>query len=193
MILEQKPVAAAAGKGLALHYKVLIGFMLGTLLGLLVHFVAPGADWVQTIINYVARPFGTVFLNLLFMMVVTLIFSALVLGVAELGDVASLGRLGWRTLVYTAVVTGIAVLSGLVMANLFQPGTHMDPALVQQAMSTIQKISATLIDGVQRQDAEPMPRLSGEPAPEEIPLSEVWNATDHHCDPMSCRRSWPTS
>jgi DAACS family dicarboxylate/amino acid:cation (Na+ or H+) symporter len=43
------------------------------------------------------------------MLVVPLMFSALVLGVAELGDIASLGRLGWRTLVYTAVVTGIAV------------------------------------------------------------------------------------
>lgn len=136
MTPEQKPVAAAGGKGMALHYKVLIGFVLGTVVGLAVHFLAPGADWVQAVIIYAARPFGTVFLNLLFMMVVPLIFSALVLGVAELGDVASLGRLGWRTLIYTAVVTGIAVLIGLVMANLFQPGTHMDPALVQQAMST---------------------------------------------------------
>ena len=43
-----------------------------------------------------------------------------------------------------------------------------DRKVLQQAMSTIQKVSATLIDGVQRQDAEPMPRQSGEPAPEEI-------------------------
>src|SRR5690606_26882680 len=77
-----------------------------------------------------------IFLNLLFMMVVPLIFSALVLGVAELGDIASLGRLGWRTLIYTAVVTGIAVLIGLAMANLLHPGTHMDPALVEQALSS---------------------------------------------------------
>jgi len=90
---------------------------------------------VQSLIAYVAKPFGQVFLNLLFMLVVPLMFSALVLGVAELGDIASLGRLGWRTLLYTAVVTAAAVLIGLLMANLFQPGTHMDPALVQQAMS----------------------------------------------------------
>ncbi|HEY1070499.1 MAG TPA: dicarboxylate/amino acid:cation symporter [Thermomonas sp.] len=126
----------APAKGIPLHLKVAIGFLLGTLLGLAVHVVAPGATWVSDVIEYAARPFGTVFLNLLFMMVVPLIFSALVLGVAELGDVASLGRLGWRTLVYTAVVTGIAVLIGLVMANLLQPGTHMDPALVEQALSS---------------------------------------------------------
>ena len=126
----------APAKGIPLHLKVAIGFLLGTLLGLAVHVVAPGATWVSDVIEYAARPFGTVFLNLLFMMVVPLIFSALVLGVAELGDIASLGRLGWRTLVYTAVVTGIAVLIGLVMANLLQPGTHMDPALVEQALSS---------------------------------------------------------
>ncbi len=129
--------ATEAGKpGMPLHVKVLLGFVLGTVLGLVAHFVAPGADWVQSVIQYAARPIGTVFLNLLFMMVVPLIFSALVLGVAELGDIASLGRLGWRTLVYTATVTGIAVLIGLAMANLLQPGTHMDPALVEQALSS---------------------------------------------------------
>ena len=126
----------APATGIPLHLKVAIGFLLGTLLGLAVHVVAPGATWVSDVIEYAARPFGTVFLNLLFMMVVPLIFSALVLGVAELGDIASLGRLGWRTLVYTAVVTGIAVLIGLAMANLLQPGTHMDPALVEQALSS---------------------------------------------------------
>lgn len=129
--------ATEAGKpGMPLHVKVLLGFVLGTVLGLVAHFIAPGADWVQSVIQYAARPIGTVFLNLLFMMVVPLIFSALVLGVAELGDIASLGRLGWRTLVYTATVTGIAVLIGLAMANLLQPGTHMDPALVEQALSS---------------------------------------------------------
>ncbi len=64
-------------------------------LGLIVHFLAPGADWVQAVIHYAARPSGTIFLNLLFMMVVPLMFSALVPGVAELGDVASLGRCAW--------------------------------------------------------------------------------------------------
>jgi len=69
------------------------------------------------------------------MLVVPLIFSALVLGVAELGDIAALGRLGWKTLIYTAVVTAAAVGIGLLCVNLLQPGLHMDPALVQKTMS----------------------------------------------------------
>ncbi len=121
---------------LPLHIKVLLGFMLGTILGLVAHATASDAAWVKTTIDYVTQPFGQVFLNLLFMLVVPLMFSALVLGVAELGDIASLGRLGWKTLNYTAVVTAMAVGIGLLCVNLLQPGTHMDPALVEQAMSS---------------------------------------------------------
>jgi len=122
--------------GIPLHVKVLIGFVLGTALGLLLHARGwQSLEQTQMILANAVRPFGQIFLNLLFMLVVPLMLSALVLGVAELGDIASLGRLGWRTLMYTGVITGVAVLIGLVMVNLIQPGQHLDPALVQQAMS----------------------------------------------------------
>jgi DAACS family dicarboxylate/amino acid:cation (Na+ or H+) symporter len=129
------PSQASRGR-VPLHIKVLIGFVAGALLGLLAHTQGADATWVQNIITYVTRPVGQVFLNLLFMLVIPLMFSALVLGVAELGDIASLGRLGWRTLAYTAIVTGMAVGIGLLMVNLIQPGLHLDPALVQQAMAS---------------------------------------------------------
>ena len=130
------PGIDAGSKGLPLHVKVLIGFLLGAGLGLLVHFQGlEGSPVVTGLMAYLTKPFGQIFLNLLFMLVIPLMFSALVLGVAELGDIASLGRLGWKTLIYTAVVTGIAVGIGLLMVNLIQPGLHMDPALVNQAMS----------------------------------------------------------
>ena len=129
------PRQASRGR-VPLHIKVLIGFVLGALLGLLAHAQGADASWVQGVITYVTRPVGQIFLNLLFMLVIPLMFSALVLGVAELGDIASLGRLGWKTLTYTAIVTGLAVGIGLVAVNLLQPGTHMDPALVQQAMAS---------------------------------------------------------
>ena len=126
----------APSKGLALHYKVLIGFVLGTGLGLAGHALALDAAWIHGLIEYATKPFGQIFLNLLFMLVVPLIFSALVLGVAELGDIAALGRLGWKTLIYTAVVTAAAVGIGLLCVNLLQPGLHMDPALVQKTLSS---------------------------------------------------------
>lgn len=128
--------ASAPAAGMPLHIKVLLGFALGGILGLLVNqFGYEQSPVVAGITGYLAKPFGQIFLNLLFMLVVPLMFSALVLGVAELGDIASLGRLGWKTLIYTAVVTGIAVGLGLLAVNLIQPGTHLDPALVERAMA----------------------------------------------------------
>ena len=70
------------------------------------------------------------------MLLIPLMFSTRVLGVAELGDIASLGRLGWKTLIYTATLAGIAVAIGLLIVNLIQPGMLIDPVLVQQAMAS---------------------------------------------------------
>ena len=130
------PSTSAPRRRIPLHVKVLLGFVLGALLGLLAHLQGADAPLVQGTITYFTRPLGQIFLNLLFMLVIPLMFSALVLGVSELGDIASLGRLGWKTLIYTAVVTGMAVGIGLLMVNLIQPGLHLDPALVQQAMAS---------------------------------------------------------
>jgi len=134
-----------------LHVKVLLGFALGSVLGLAVHYYdLQQTEAVQKLLAWFVAPFGQIFLNLLFMLVVPLMFSALVLGVAELGDIASLGRLGWRTLMYTAVVTGIAVGIGLLMVNLLQPGLHLDPALVEKAMAAgATKASEAVSSGAQ--------------------------------------------
>ncbi|HMB57792.1 MAG TPA: dicarboxylate/amino acid:cation symporter [Arenimonas sp.] len=134
--MTQPAAATPPSKGLPLHIKVLLGFVLGGAIGLLINTLQlQDATLVTGFTTYFAKPFGQIFLNLLFMLVVPLMFSALVLGVAELGDIASLGRLGWKTLSYTAVVTGIAVAIGLLMVNLVQPGHHLDPQLVAQAMA----------------------------------------------------------
>ena len=119
-----------------LHWKMAIGFAAGLLLGLIAHYTA-GADapWVQWLTTYVTQPAGTLFLRLIFMLVIPLLFSALVMGVAEMGDVRSLGRIGWRTLGYTVVVSGIAVVLGLVLVNWLRPGAGMDPAQAQQLLS----------------------------------------------------------
>ena len=73
-------------------------------------------------------------MRLLFMLVLPLLFSALVVGVAEMGDLGSLGRVGWRTLALTIVVSAIAVLIGLVMVNVLQPGRGVDPVIAQQML-----------------------------------------------------------
>jgi Na+/H+-dicarboxylate symporter len=83
--------------GLALHWLMLIGFAVGLIGGLLINLTL-GADtaWVVWLTDNVTGPLGQIFLRLLFMMVIPLLFSALVVGVAEMGDLSSLGRAGSR-------------------------------------------------------------------------------------------------
>ncbi len=128
--------ASAAKPRMPLHWKIAIGFVAGLALGLLVYYsVGTGAPWVQTLTRYVTQPFSTLFLSLIFMLIVPLLFSALVVGVSEMGDIRSLGRIGWRTLAYTVLLSGIAVLLGLVMVNVFKPGAGVDPVQAQQLLS----------------------------------------------------------
>ena len=90
-------------------------------------------------LRYVTAPVGQIFLRLLFMLVIPLIFSALALGVAGLGDLRSLGRIGLKTLAYTVVVSAIAVLLGVSLVNLLQPGDGMSPELRQQVEASVAK------------------------------------------------------
>ncbi|GAA4859965.1 dicarboxylate/amino acid:cation symporter [Luteimonas vadosa] len=121
---------------LPLHWKMLIGFVAGLVLGMAAYYGA-GADagWVRTLTEYVTQPFGTLFLRLIFMLVIPLLFSALVVGVAEMGDIRSLGRIGWKTLAYTVIVSGIAVVIGLVLVNWFRPGDGVDATVAQQMLT----------------------------------------------------------
>jgi Na+/H+-dicarboxylate symporter len=114
---------------MALHTRMLIGFVIGTAAGLLANLYAADAGWLDTLVTYVADPVGQLFLRLLFMLVIPLVFSALVLGVVEIGDPQSLGRIGGKTLLWILAVTAIAVTIGLVLVNVLQPGLGLPPEL----------------------------------------------------------------
>ena len=117
--------------GVPLYLWMLLGFAVGLGGGLYVNLndlvVIP---WVMEIIQAV----GQIFLRLLFMLVIPLLFAALAVGVAEMGDLKSLGRVGFKTLFFTIMVSAIAVVIGLVMVNYFQPGAGVDPALAAQLL-----------------------------------------------------------
>jgi len=81
--------------------------------------------WVDWLVQYVMRPVGDVFLNFLFMTVVPLVFSSLALGVARLGGMGSLGRIGAKTFLYFVVTMSMAVVIGLVLVNVFRPGAGL--------------------------------------------------------------------
>jgi DAACS family dicarboxylate/amino acid:cation (Na+ or H+) symporter len=104
--------------------KMLIGLALGGVGGLLANTLAHDAPALLWIVENVAAPVGQIFLRLLFMLVVPLLFSALVMGVSEL-DLRHLGRVGVKTLAYTAVVSAIAVTIGIVTVHVIEPGVGL--------------------------------------------------------------------
>ena len=135
-----------ARTGMPLHTKMAIGFAVGLIAGLGVHLSTGGeAEWLQWLTTWVTQPIGQLFLRLLFMLVIPLLFSALVVGVAEMGDVRSLGRVGWKTLAYTIFVSSIAVLIGLVLVNFFRPGDGVDPALANTLLADAASRTQTIV------------------------------------------------
>jgi dicarboxylate/amino acid:cation (Na+ or H+) symporter, DAACS family len=127
-------------KGLALHSRILIGLAVGVIAGIGVNFVFGGSNArVVWIIDNITQPIGELFLRLLLMIVVPLVFSSLVVGVAGIGDIRKLGRVGLKSFGYCLVLSGISVLIGLTLANTIRPGKRIDPdtaAALQQRYAT---------------------------------------------------------
>ena len=129
-------MATTKGGGIAFHWLMLAGFVVGLAAGLYVNlYIGAETPWVQFVTDNVTGTIGQLFLGLLFMLVLPLLFSAIVVGVAEMGDLSSLGRVGWKTLAMTVVVSTIAVVIGLGLVNYFQPGAGVDPALAQELLT----------------------------------------------------------
>ncbi|NUQ62636.1 MAG: dicarboxylate/amino acid:cation symporter [Pirellulales bacterium] len=136
------PDSRRAQGGLALHWKIVIGLVLGAALGTACHVYfrvpeAPGwedardadgnrvddrLDWVAA---NVADPLGRIFLRLILMVVLPLVFSALALAVVELGDLRHLGRVGGWTLAFTVLLSLIAVVIGVTLVNTIRPGYRL--------------------------------------------------------------------
>ena len=126
--------AASPGHG-KLQWRILIGFVAGLVAGLIVYATQPGAEWVDNLVTYVTNPIGQVFLRLLFMLVIPLLFSALVVGIAEMGEIGALKSVGIRTLVYTVIVSSIAVAISLSVVNLIRPGDGVDPVAARELLA----------------------------------------------------------
>ena len=144
--------AATTRKKLPLHWKMGIGFALGLVLGLIVHAAGPGVpgltDFAKGVMAWVTTPLSGLFLNLIFMLIVPLIFSALIMGVSEMGDIRALGRIGWKTLAYTVLLSGIAVGIGLVLVNVLKPGAGVDPHVAAQMLSENAERSKEIVAGI---------------------------------------------
>jgi dicarboxylate/amino acid:cation (Na+ or H+) symporter, DAACS family len=119
-------------RGLPLHTRILIGLLVGVVAGLAANMLLGGDHFaVVWTVFHITEPVGTLFLRLLLMIVIPLVFSSLVVGVAGVGDIRQLGRMGLKTFAYTIVLSAISVVIGLVLANTIRPGKRIDPATAQ--------------------------------------------------------------
>ncbi len=107
-------------KKLGLTSKIFIGFALGIILGLIF------GEKVTVI-----KPLGDIFLTLIKMIVVPLVFCSITSGVASIGDINKLKRIGSKTLIYFVVATMLAGIIGLVIAQLVQPGSGVELNMIQ--------------------------------------------------------------
>lgn len=108
--------------------QILSGLVLGVVAGLIAKEAVTTPDGLARLdwwLANVIQPVGKLFIRIIFMIVIPLIFSAIVLGVAEMGDVRKLGRVGLKSLLYTLLLTATGVAVALGVVNLFEPGKRM--------------------------------------------------------------------
>jgi DAACS family dicarboxylate/amino acid:cation (Na+ or H+) symporter len=120
-----------------LSVRMLAGLAIGAALGLVANVALGDSALLEGAIRYAIEPAGKIFLRLLFMLVIPLIVAALALGVAGLGDLRRLGRIGVRTLAYTVVVSSIAVAIGVTLVNVLRPGDGLAPELRERFASSL--------------------------------------------------------
>jgi DAACS family dicarboxylate/amino acid:cation (Na+ or H+) symporter len=122
------PQHSADRKRWPLHTRIFIGLAAGVVTGVGVNQLWGGDHpKVAWLLANVTEPVGQLFLRVLLMTVIPLVFSSLVVGVAGLGDVRKLGRIGLKSFAYCAVISAISVILGLVLVNVLKPGKRIDP------------------------------------------------------------------
>ena len=117
----------------SLAWQILFAMVLGILLGSYLHYHSDSRDWL--VVNLLS-PTGDIFIHLIKMIVVPL-----VVGIAGVGDAKQLGRIGAKTIIYFEVITTVAIILGITLANVFQPGAGVD--MSQLATVDISKYQST--------------------------------------------------
>lgn len=108
-------------KNIPLHFKILIGLLAGVLYA----FLSSWLGWNAFTINWI-DPFGQIFIRLLKFIAVPLVLFSIISGISGLSDFSKLGKMGAKTIVFYMSTTLLAVMLGLGLVNMIQPGTHLD-------------------------------------------------------------------
>lgn len=142
-------------KKLALHWKILIGMILGIIFGFLMNSISGGKEFVSDWVS----PLGTIFINLLKLIAVPLILASLIKGIADLKDITKIKVMGLRTIGIYVGTTVIAIIIGLSIVNIVKPGTGMSPETITKIKNTYQNsdgVKDKLMKAEMQADAGPL-------------------------------------
>lgn len=190
--MTDSPTAETIPRRIPLHTKILIGLVIGVTLGLTANWLgsqpivegvvnpndenANGVhDRVEWVALNIADPVGKIFLRLMFMVVLPLVFSALSLAVVEIGDARRLGRLGLRTLFFTAILSSSAVIIGISLVDVIRPGDSLPAEKRDELEKRYARGASTSVE--QAKKAKPLRDLLVDMLPEN-PLQEMVGAID---------------
>jgi len=126
-----------SGTGMKLHTKILIALVVGATAGITANLILGGEHpYVQFTNTYLAGPIGQVFLRMLFMIVMPLVFASIALGVAGLGDLKKVGKVGGKAIGYFFATTAFAATFGLLVVNWVKPGESLPQEVKNELLET---------------------------------------------------------
>jgi dicarboxylate/amino acid:cation (Na+ or H+) symporter, DAACS family len=148
-------------RGMPLHTRIVIGLLVGVVAGLTINAVFGAEDpRITWIIKNITEPIGQIFLRLLLMTVIPLVFSSLVVGVAGIGDIRKLGRIGIKCFAYTILISAISVVIGITAVNLVKPGKRVDAATAAALESKYASKATTEVENVKKITSKDSPFMT---------------------------------
>ena len=142
-------------KPLALHWKILIGMLLGVIFGFLMLQIEWGAAFIAAWI----KPLGTIFVKLLKLIAVPLILASLIKGISDLKDISKFASIGLKTIVIYVLTTVVAISIGLTLVNIFNPGDGVSDATISKLTATYannSSVQGKIAEAGRQQDSGPL-------------------------------------
>nr|WP_262916843.1 dicarboxylate/amino acid:cation symporter [Aestuariivivens insulae] len=143
---------------MALHWKIIIGMVLGIIFGFIMNTVSGGKGFVT---DWIA-PFGTIFINLLKLIAVPLILASLIKGISDLKDISKIKSMGLRTIAIYITTTLVAIVIGLSIVNTVKPGKGMPQDTIEKIKMKYENdagVTDKLMKATAQKDAGPLQAL----------------------------------
>ncbi len=142
-------------KSLALHWKILIGMLLGVVFGFVILQIQGGEAFVTSWI----KPLGTIFVKLLKLIAVPLILASLIKGISDLKDISKFASIGVKTIVTYVLTTVISISIGLTLVNIFNPGDGVSDATISKLTETYannSSVQGKIAEATRQQQSGPL-------------------------------------